>query len=669
MIAPMPHHQSTGTRNPATPPHWKASLPTLPPFSMSLSRFLTAAPVFRDLRIIAGFAFCLFLTFFTSVTSASCFEFFELPSSMPPFFSYAHENPHFSVTEAVYGPTEISQRQLPPFRLTSHELAFSGGDGTSERPYLIATPEDLSQIRLVIAAAEDESLELTQNLHFRQTAPIDLGQSPWNEGVGWEPIGNSAFPFRGHYDGAHYPITGLTIQQPIHSGAGTSHVGLFGVMTGGSLKRLHLENATVQGYDQVGALLGKGTGVEVIQVRVSGSVTGRRNVGGLAGQLIDGEIQNSTASVTFAGEQSIGGIVGFTESSSISTCFSFVEGDAETALGGIVGHAKANTSIINSFSRGTLRGSNLWVGGAVGFLENSQVNSSYVVVHLPTLTPSQADNITIRGFVGHKSSTSSVTSSFYDQPFSGRSLYLNELGAGRTSIQMKRIATFTTALTSNGMPSWNFESVWGLDPLINDGYPYLKALEAIPLPEPPPEPAPEPEPVPDPEPEPVPEPDPDEGEDPEPDPPAPDPSHPEPDPGQPDDDTRPSPTPEPDPDVQPNPDDSGTPPEKPNDSNDRDDSSDHPGNTGRGSRTSKGTRHQEKADEILSLETTEPTPLAFSSLSSTERRVLALQSFQSPSPMLALMTNALLAVEELKEYWLNPLIQAHFSGEMHSPLF
>jgi len=234
---------------------------------------------------------------------------------------------------------------------------------------------------------------------------------------------------------------------------------------------------------------------------------------------------------------------------------------------------------------------------------------------------------------------------------------------------MKRIATFTTALTSNGMPSWNFESVWGLDSLINDGYPYLKALEAIPLPEPPPEPAPEPEPVPDPEPEPVPEPDPDEGEDPEPDPPAPDPSHPEPDPGQPDDDTRPSPTPQPDPDVHPNPDDSGTPPEKPNDSNDRDDSSDHPGNTGRGSRTSKGTRHQEKADEILSLETTEPTPLTFSSLSSTERRVLALQSFQSPSPMLALMTNALLAVEELKEYWLNPLMQANFSGEMHSPLF
>ncbi|WP_343186044.1 GLUG motif-containing protein [Anoxynatronum sibiricum] len=592
---------------------------------------------------------------------------------MPPFFSYAHENPHFSVTEAVYGPTEIPQRQFPPFRLTSHELAFSGGDGTSERPYLIATPEDLSQIRLVIAAAEDESLELQQNLHFRQTAPIDLGQSPWNEGVGWEPIGNSAFPFRGHYDGAHYPITGLTIQQPIHSGAGTSHVGLFGVMTGGSLKRLHLENATVQGYDQVGALLGKGTGVEVIQVRVSGSVTGRRNVGGLAGQLIDGEIQNSTASVTFAGERSAGGLVGLVSNTHLSQCSTFVTGEAIHVLGGIAGHAEANTSIMDSFCRGTLRGSSRWIGGAVGFLENSHVNSSYVVVHLPPSTDILADNPTFRGFVGHKGGASSVISSFYDQPFSGRSLYLNELGTGRTTTQMKRIATFTTALTSNGMPSWNFESVWGLDSLINDGYPYLKALEAIPLPEPPPEPAPEPEPVPDPEPEPVPdpepepvpEPDPDEGEDPEPDPPAPDPSHPEPDPGQPDDDTRPSPTPEPDPDVQPNPDDSGTPPEKPNDSNDRDDSSDHPGNTGRGSRTSKGTRHQEKADEILSLETTEPTPLVFSSLSSTERRVLALQSFQSPSPMLALMTNALLAVEELKEYWLNSFMQAHFSGEKH----
>ncbi|SMP57267.1 GLUG motif-containing protein [Anoxynatronum buryatiense] len=647
----MPHHPSTGTRNPAVPSYWNASLPTLPHFPMSLSRLLAVTPFFRGLRIFAGFAFCLFLTFFV------------LPSSMPPFISYAHENPLFSVTEAVYGPTDI--QKISPLADASHDLAFSGGEGTFEHPYLIATPEDLSQIRLIITTVEEESTEVHQNLHFRQIAHIDLGQSPWNEGTGWEPIGSSATPFRGHYDGAHYTITDLTIQQPSSSGAGTSHIGLFGVMTGGSLKRLHLENVTVQGYDQVGALLGKGTDVVVNQVRVSGSVTGRRNVGGLAGQLINGEVHYSTASVTFIGERSAGGLVGLVSNTHLSQCNTFVTGEAIHVLGGIAGHAEANTLITDSFSRGTLRGNSRWIGGAVGFLENSQVNSSYVVVHLPTLTPSQADNITIRGFVGHKSSTSSVTSSFYDQPFSGRSLYLNELGAGRTSIQMKRIATFTTALASNGMPSWNFESVWGMDSLINDGYPYLRALEAIPLPEPLPEPAPEPDPDEDEDPEPAPVPDPNEDENPEPEPPAPDPNHPEPEPNLPDDDTRPSPTPQPDPDVHPNPDDSGTPPETPNDSSERDDSRDHSGSISRGSRTSKGARHQEKVDEILPLQKTEAAPLVFSSLTSAERRVLALQSFQSPSPMLALMTNALLAVEELKEYWLSPLMQGHFSGEMH----
>ena len=76
---------------------------------------------------------------------------------------------------------------------------FSGGTGTVEDPYNIATAEDLNNIRYYLTSS------------FIQTADIDLGVAPWNEGEGWDPIGNydpfdSSKSFSGNYNGNKFII-------------------------------------------------------------------------------------------------------------------------------------------------------------------------------------------------------------------------------------------------------------------------------------------------------------------------------------------------------------------------------------------------------------------------------------------------------------------------------
>jgi hypothetical protein len=53
---------------------------------------------------------------------------------------------------------------------------FAGGKGTEEEPYLVSNAAQLNNVRYYLTKA------------FRQTADIDLGVSPWNDGIGWDPI-------------------------------------------------------------------------------------------------------------------------------------------------------------------------------------------------------------------------------------------------------------------------------------------------------------------------------------------------------------------------------------------------------------------------------------------------------------------------------------------------
>ena len=78
------------------------------------------------------------------------------------------------------------------------------------------------------------------------------------------------------------------------------------------------------------------------------------------------------------------------------------------------------------------------------------------------------------GLVGYKSSSSTITDSFYDSDTSEQSD--TGKGIGKTTSQMKTLATFTDTSSADLTGSWDFYSTWEIDSsgTINDGYPYLK---------------------------------------------------------------------------------------------------------------------------------------------------------------------------------------------------
>ena len=90
------------------------------------------------------------------------------------------------------------------------------GSGTSADPYLITSTDDLNQLATNVNSGTDY-----QNVYFQQTNPITLTSA-------WTPIGNAyANPFKGHYDGGGYQITGLNVT------TNGQYAGLFGYIVGG----------------------------------------------------------------------------------------------------------------------------------------------------------------------------------------------------------------------------------------------------------------------------------------------------------------------------------------------------------------------------------------------------------------------------------------------------
>jgi len=120
---------------------------------------------------------------------------------------------------------------------------FSGGSGTVEDPYQIATAEHLNNIRYYLTSS------------FIQIADIDLGVAPWNEGEGWDPIGdyNMSDPtrsFRGNFDGNYFKIANMSINRPLES-----YLGLFGSIENSDFRSINLVNFKIIGGAAIGGIV------------------------------------------------------------------------------------------------------------------------------------------------------------------------------------------------------------------------------------------------------------------------------------------------------------------------------------------------------------------------------------------------------------------------------
>jgi len=165
--------------------------------------------------------------------------------------------------------------------------------------------------------------------------------------LGFEPIGGN---FNGTLEGMDYKITSLYINR---ISSEDEDIGLFdNIGSDGLVENVGLENADINGYEDLGALTGENYGI-INNCYSTGSIFGISNkAGGLVG-INEGNISNSYSSA----------IITDSDSNSL------------VVVGGLVGENNLEGEIINSYATGSVDGET-WTGGLVGS-NNGLINNSY----------------------------------------------------------------------------------------------------------------------------------------------------------------------------------------------------------------------------------------------------------------------------------------------------
>ena len=193
--------------------------------------------------------------------------------------------------------------------------------------------------------------ELVADLDFdtNGNGRADAGDTYWNDGAGWLPIGS----YRRDFYGGGHTIANLFIHRE-----NDDFIGLFETIHNtGEIQGIASASSNVTGGSHVGGLVGSGF---VRDSCVAGAVTGSGdNVGGLVGS---GSVSDSyaTGEVTGGGDN-VGGLVG---SGSVSD--SYATGEV-TGGGDNVGGLVGSGSVSDSYATGAVTGGGSYVGGLVGF--------------------------------------------------------------------------------------------------------------------------------------------------------------------------------------------------------------------------------------------------------------------------------------------------------------
>ena len=217
--------------------------------------------------------------------------------------------------------------------------------------------------------------ELEADLDFDTDGSGDAGAGDtyWNGGAGWAPIGIPEFftfgAFNTTFDGNGHVIANLFVR-------GADFAGLFGALgQSGVIRNLSATDVDVVGVNSVGGLVGYNYGA-VIASLTTGKVSGDLGGGGLVG-VNDGTITRSRSFATATlmsvprcspppcatplyGYPGTGGLVG-ANWGDINSSYATGAVDGSTA-GGLAGYNGA--TIVSSYATGPVTGTN--VGGLVG---------------------------------------------------------------------------------------------------------------------------------------------------------------------------------------------------------------------------------------------------------------------------------------------------------------
>lgn len=220
------------------------------------------------------------------------------------------------------------------------------GDGSAAKPFVIDSKEALVYFAQQVNSGVTKYVEG----HVKLSSNIDL------QDMSWTPIGPSwTSPFRGHFDGAGYTISGLNVTNA------RTYYGFFGCLDNAAVENLTLKGQVycAEPYARVGGLAGYAIGDVTIRncgsaVNVSALARGCEGVGGLVGGYEDGiEYKWEDHKMVIENSYNAGNVV----------CTGT---DANATIGGLVGGNKNCVQLENCYNAGTVYGPGVQAAGLLG---------------------------------------------------------------------------------------------------------------------------------------------------------------------------------------------------------------------------------------------------------------------------------------------------------------
>ncbi|MBN1125000.1 MAG: hypothetical protein JXA82_08330 [Sedimentisphaerales bacterium] len=229
------------------------------------------------------------------------------------------------------------------------------GNGTTEEPYLVSTPQDFALLSWY---------EYVLDKHILLTTDLDVS------GLMLYPIGDLG-AVTGVFDGHGHAINNAVIDQP-----NSDCIGLFGhIGSSGEIRNLSVVNITVDGSGYVGGLAGSNAGT-LAACHVSGTINGVVHVGGLVGSN-DGFLTACCSTTPVSGSGFVGGLVG-SNAGTITACHVNSTVAGYSYVGGLAGHliGGGTCTIKSCYATGSVTGS-FYVGGLVGESFKHIITSCY----------------------------------------------------------------------------------------------------------------------------------------------------------------------------------------------------------------------------------------------------------------------------------------------------
>lgn len=244
------------------------------------------------------------------------------------------------------------------------------------------------------------------------------------------------------------------------------------------------ENNDANNSSVFGGLVGSASQGVINDSHASGEVivvgTGAGAVGGLIGAFGNGYSANASMLNSYSEEVvsakddvAVGGLIGISNLGTIAQSFASgeVSGSADALVGGLVGRDAGSTMISNSYSTASITvNSNNELSSAGGLIALRDESSAIVTASYSVgpISLQGSGTTTAGGFLGYDYGAGGLSLDYWDVDASG-------IGQGCGTGSCAGVTGLTDAQLKSGLPAGFDPAIWGQDPSVNNGYPYLLA--------------------------------------------------------------------------------------------------------------------------------------------------------------------------------------------------